>query len=54
MLATYKDLSLIQDKYTSEYLLNPSTRAKAEQILQDYYSANPEELKVSFFIFIVG
>lgn len=39
-------LSLINDKYTPEYKIDRGTRTKAEVILNEYFNAFPDDLKV--------
>ena len=39
--------SLIDDKYNREYKLDRKTRAKAIEILNDYYAKNQVEANVS-------
>ena len=38
---------LVDDKYNREYKLDRKTRAKALEILKDYYAKNQEEANVS-------
>jgi hypothetical protein len=39
-------ISLLHNKYTSDYFIDRSTRAKAEILLGEYYRAYPEDLNV--------
>lgn len=41
---------LIHEKYTQEYKLDRKTRAKAEEILKEYYQRNPEDIEVRTFL----
>ena len=40
---------LVDDKYNREYKLDRKTRAKAIEILKDYYAKNQEEANVSCY-----
>ncbi len=45
-------LQLVGEKYVPEYKIDRATRSKAESILNEYFKAFPEDLKVIAVYFI--